>query len=101
MLINLTHWSGFIRYQMLWLWFVSSQASAPDYQLAARPNLVIALADDLGFSDVGWANKNLLTPTLDALARTGVVLHRHYGTSAFSDTDSALESFISSGKYLF
>ena len=43
-----------------------------------RPNLVIAMADDLGFSDVGWKTPNLITPHLDALARAGVVLDRHY-----------------------
>jgi leishmanolysin-like peptidase len=45
---------------------------------AVRPNLVMALADDLGFSDVGWVNPSIRTPTLDALALGGVVLHRMY-----------------------
>ena len=54
------------------------QLDAPLSQPPARPNLVIVLADDLGFSDVGWKNPNLITPHLDALASAGVVLDRHY-----------------------
>jgi hypothetical protein len=51
-----------------------------------KPNLVMALADDLGFSDVGWVNSNLITPTLDALAKDGVILNRHYVFSYCSPT---------------
>ena len=55
-----------------------------------QPNLVIALADDLGFSDVGWMNPNLQTPHLDALASEGVILHRHYVFCYCSPTRGSL-----------
>ena len=55
-----------------------------------RPNLVMALADDLGFSDVGWVNPSVKTPTLDALARDGVILHRLYVFCYCSPTRGSL-----------
>ena len=44
-----------------------------------RPNIVLILADDLGWGDVAYnGNKEVKTPTLDELARTGVRFDRFY-----------------------
>ncbi|XP_060091841.1 arylsulfatase B [Heteronotia binoei] len=42
------------------------------------PHLVLVLADDLGWNDVGWHGSEILTPTLDALGASGVRLERYY-----------------------
>ena len=47
---------------------------------AARPNILIILADDMGFSDVGCYGGEIATPNLDQLAaRRGAVhpVHQH------------------------
>lgn len=36
-----------------------------------RPNVVVVLADDLGFSDLGCYGGEIPTPNLDALGRAG------------------------------
>ena len=36
------------------------------------------VADDLGYDDVGWRNKQVLTPTLDALVADGVEIRDFY-----------------------
>ena len=37
-----------------------------------RPNIIIILADDLGWSDIGCYGGEIQTPNLDALAKSGV-----------------------------
>jgi len=47
-----------------------------------RPNVVLVLADDLGYGDIGcFGNHDLDTPHIDALAAGGVRLTQHYSAS--------------------
>ncbi|WP_430931159.1 sulfatase-like hydrolase/transferase [Saccharicrinis sp. 156] len=47
-----------------------------------KPNIVIVMADDLGWGDVGFnGNKIIKTPGLDKLASSGVVLDRFYSAA--------------------
>src|SRR5689334_11489321 len=48
---------------------------------AARPNIVIILADDLGYSDLGCYGGEIRTPRLDGLAAGGVRFSRFYNTA--------------------
>ena len=43
-----------------------------------KPNFLFVLADDFGHYDVGWRNPEVTSPTLDMLARSGIILNRHY-----------------------
>ena len=43
-----------------------------------KHNIVFVLVDDWGFSEVGFRNPMLKTPNFDELAKTGLVLNRHY-----------------------
>lgn len=44
----------------------------------ARPNIVLMLADDLGWNDVGYNGSEISTPTIDRLAGEGMRLDRNY-----------------------
>ena len=58
---------------------------------AARPNVVIMVADDLGWADVGFhGNTEIATPSLDRLAAEGVELRRFYTAPICSPTRAAL-----------
>jgi arylsulfatase A-like enzyme len=58
---------------------------------AERPNVVIFLADDLGWADVGFhGQKHIETPSLDRIAKEGVQLDRFYATPICSPTRAAL-----------
>ncbi|MDD7985555.1 sulfatase-like hydrolase/transferase [Lentisphaera marina] len=46
-----------------------------------KPNLIVIMADDLGYADVGFnGSKHIATPHLDALAASGVVCTNAYTT---------------------
>lgn len=47
----------------------------------ARPNVLIILADDMGFSDEGCYGGEIATPNLDSLARNGLRFTQFYNTS--------------------
>src|SRR5436189_3091575 len=48
---------------------------------APRPNVVIILADDMGFSDLGCYGSEIATPNLDALAKNGLRFTQCYNTA--------------------
>jgi len=58
---------------------------------AERPNIIVIVADDLGWADVGFhGNEQIATPALDRLAAEGVQLDRFYTTPICSPTRAAL-----------
>ncbi len=57
---------------------------------AERPNIVIIVADDLGWNDVGFHGGDIDTPSLDRLAAEGSELNRFYTTPICSPTRAAL-----------
>jgi arylsulfatase A-like enzyme len=59
---------------------------------AEKPNIVIVMADDLGWGDVGWRGGPYKTPHLDRLAKQSVRLEQHYSLPVCSPTRSALLS---------
>jgi arylsulfatase A-like enzyme len=67
-------------------------ADARDDSSPQRPNVLIIVADDLGWADVGFHGSKLPTPNLDRLARQGVVLDQHYVAPVCTPTRAALLS---------
>ncbi|KZX60662.1 arylsulfatase [Halioglobus sp. HI00S01] len=55
-----------------------------------RPNIIIMVADDLGWADVGFHGGDIDTPSLDRIAAEGVELSRFYTTPICSPTRAAL-----------
>jgi arylsulfatase len=50
-------------------------------QQQTRPNILLIVADDLGYSDLGCFGGEIDTPNLDALASNGVRLAQFYSTA--------------------
>ena len=48
---------------------------------AKRPNLLLALVDDLGSGDVQYNDPAMVTPELSSLAEDGVILDRFYAAA--------------------
>ena len=56
-----------------------SPATAPtSTSTPTRPNILLIVADDLGWADVGWHQGFGKTPAMDRLVAEGVELDRHY-----------------------
>ncbi len=54
------------------------------------PNVLLIVADDLGWKDVGYHDSEIRTPNIDRIARQGLELDRMYVQPACSPTRAAL-----------
>ncbi len=59
---------------------------------APKPNFLVIIADDLGWSDLGCYGSEIATPNLDALAADGLRFTQFYNTARCWPTRSALMS---------
>lgn len=66
-------------------------AAAPLMAAASRkPNLILIVADDLGYADVGFqGSREILTPNIDAIAAKGVQFHNGYVSHPFGSPSRA------------
>ena len=55
-----------------------------------RPNILVILADDLGYSDLGCYGGEIPTPNLDRLARAGVRFEKVYTSARCCPTRASL-----------
>jgi len=55
-----------------------------------KPNIIIILADDLGWGDVGYHGSAIKTPHIDGLAKEGIELNRFYTAAVCSPTRAGL-----------
>jgi len=77
--------------QILWLGLSLGLVVATHAAAGEHPNVVVFVADDLGWADVGFhGGTQIETPSLDRLAREGVQLDRFYTTPICSPTRAAL-----------
>lgn len=65
-------------------------------QEASRPNIVLVLADDLGFSDLGSYGSEVATPNIDSLARAGIRFSNYHTASSCAPTRAMLMSGVDS-----
>lgn len=75
---------------LLLLTFVMFAAPAAIAADNARPNIVVILVDDMGWSDIGPYGSEIPTPNLDALAANGVRFTQFYNTARCSPTRASL-----------
>lgn len=68
-------------------------ASILTFQLAEaqkKPNIIVILVDDMGFSDIGCYGSEIPTPNLDALASNGLRFTRFYNAARCCPTRASL-----------
>jgi arylsulfatase A-like enzyme len=77
--------SAWLRLSLLAASLVSTTADGAD-----KPNILIVLADDMGFSDAGCYGGEIATPNLDALAKNGLRFTQFYNTARCWPSRAAL-----------
>ncbi len=93
--VSISTRTGFCRdrfwHCLLWVW-MTWWACLPVAAAAADrpPNIVVIIADDLGWKDVGYHGSEIRTPHIDKLATAGVRLERHYVYPTCSPTRAGL-----------
>src|SRR6185369_9328491 len=65
-------------------------APAPVPSQLSRPNIVVILVDDMGWSDIGPFGSEIATPNLDALAASGIRFTQFYSTPRCSPSRASL-----------
>jgi arylsulfatase/uncharacterized sulfatase len=63
---------------------------------AERPNVVVILVDDLGFTDLGSYGSEIATPNLDALAAEGTIFTNYHTAASCAPTRAMLLTGVDS-----
>jgi arylsulfatase A-like enzyme len=63
-------------------------------QKHSKPNIVLILVDDMGFSDLGAYGSEIATPNLDKLAQEGKRFTQFYNTSRCCPSRAALQTGV-------
>lgn len=69
---------------------INGAFSSPKAKPNQSPNIIIIMADDLGYSDLGCYGGEIATPNLDRLARNGVRFNAFYNTGRCCPTRASL-----------
>eukprot|EP00466_Bigelowiella_natans_P002572 jgi/Bigna1/45474/e_gw1.124.1.1 len=69
---------------------ISVQARSTTGNTTSRPNIIIFLADDVGWNNVQWHNPDIKTPHSMNLLKEGIELDRHYAFLYCSPSRSSL-----------
>jgi arylsulfatase len=69
-------------------------AACADDSQSARPNIIVILADDLGYSDIGAYGSEIRTPNLDSLAAQGLQLTNYHTGPTCGPTRAMLMSGV-------
>ncbi len=77
---------------IVWITVIAGVDVANQGWASDRPNIVMILADDLGFSDLGCYGGEIETPNLDELAKGGLRFTQFYNTARCWPTRGSLLS---------
>jgi arylsulfatase A-like enzyme len=77
--------------KMCWqLALILATASSASASEPKKPNIILIMADDLGFSDLGCYGSEIATPNLDRLAAKGIRFTQFYNTGRCCPTRASL-----------
>ncbi len=68
----------------------AARFSRADGMSGSRPNIILIMSDDMGYSDIGCYGSEIETPILDGLAEKGLRFTRFYNTARCCPTRASL-----------
>ncbi len=70
--------------------FLANAREIPAGEHASRPNIILVMADDLGWSDIGCYGGEIETPQIDSLANDGLRFTQFYNNAVCGPTRASL-----------
>lgn len=77
------------KFPIFWLMLILA-GLAPCMAAGTRPNIIVIMSDDMGFSDIGCYGGEIATPTLDTLAANGLRFTQFYNSARCCPTRASL-----------
>jgi arylsulfatase A-like enzyme len=75
----------------------AAMASAGMSRAVGKPDILLIVADDQGYAQIGYHNQTMLMPRINEIARAGVILESYYVQPICSPTRSSLMT----GRYTY
>jgi len=75
---------------VLVLCFISFCNSTEAQKKQSKPNIILVMVDDMGYSDLGAYGSEINTPNIDKLAFEGIRLKEFYNNSICAPTRASL-----------
>ena len=84
----------FLTLALLLLAMPAALPAADVPKLPAKPNILIILVDDMGYSDIGCYGSEIKTPHIDRLAANGMKFTQMYNTSKCYPSRACLQTGV-------
>jgi len=87
-LLGIPNVSAWLCYCLVLL--IASPVCSQESETPKRPNIVLIMVDDMGFSDLGCYGSEINTPNINLLAQQGTRFNRFYNTSKCNTSRACL-----------
>ncbi len=83
-------YENFCFFSLIILHFFSCSPKAEKVEKQNKPNIIVIVADDLGWNDIGYHGSEIETPAIDKMVQGGIELDKFYVHSVCSPTRASL-----------
>lgn len=87
---NLNHTTSILTFLFVIIGFTGCSGTSEKTPIDTRPNILILVADDLGYADLGCYGGNIATPNIDGLASSGIRFSRFHTAPMCAPTRAML-----------
>ncbi len=88
--LRIGSWSGSVVAALVTVLLLAAAARLPAQESLARPNIILIMADDMGWSDIGCYGSEIHTPNIDRIAGEGMLFTNFYNNAKCTTTRASL-----------